>query len=161
MMTSSSSSSSSLPLVAAPSAAFRRGSSSSSRSSVLVLVATSLFLLSLVGDAEALTQNSVCVCRCCSHGDCHPIAGGTFPVDSCSNECGKDSCEERYANTTTVCTAGTGVSYVKAECFARNAVFPQLTCFILIGLLTGLVVFGVAKDYVPALAAYSTKHFNY
>ena len=115
------------PAAAAAAAAFRRGSSaSSSRSRVFLLVAVSLVFLGLVGEAEALTQNSVCVCRCCSHGDCHPIAGGTFPVDSCSDGCGKDSCEDRYANTTTVCTAGTGVSYVKAECFARNAVFPQV-----------------------------------
>ncbi|KAJ9468472.1 endochitinase [Diplonema papillatum] len=127
------------------------------------VVVTALLLALACGEVQAETHQMVCVCRCCYLGDCKAIANATAPLDTCTL-CTKKKCMQLIANSTDEAAGGclqTANTFVKAECYNRNAFFPKLTCFVLIGLLTGLVVFGVAKDHIPALAAYSAKHFNY
>eukprot|EP01059_Diplonema_ambulator_P000137 TRINITY_DN10124_c0_g1_i1.p1 TRINITY_DN10124_c0_g1~~TRINITY_DN10124_c0_g1_i1.p1 ORF type:complete len:134 (+),score=10.22 TRINITY_DN10124_c0_g1_i1:47-448(+) len=126
---------------------------------------TLLVLLCLLGcsSGEGSEYQMVCVCRCCYLGDCKPAqSNGTFPTDSCS-ACTKDRCSSRLGgrNATLGQECDGDKTFLKAECYNRNAFFPKLTCFVLIGLLMGLIIFGVAKNQVPALAAYSAKHFDY
>eukprot|EP01060_Flectonema_neradi_P010193 TRINITY_DN17307_c0_g1_i1.p1 TRINITY_DN17307_c0_g1~~TRINITY_DN17307_c0_g1_i1.p1 ORF type:complete len:133 (+),score=21.41 TRINITY_DN17307_c0_g1_i1:89-487(+) len=123
----------------------------------MLLTISLLVSLATISQAEG-SSALVCVCRCCSPWDCKPMKG-TYQISSCA-ECTTDQWKKSFPDELDQCVVSEG-TFLKAECYNRNAFFPKLTCFVLIGLVSGLIVLGIAKTHIPALAAYTAKYFNY
>ena len=123
-----------------------------------ILFTTILLLSVLSSTAGEGSSALVCACRCCSPWDCKPMKG-TYPIASCG-DCTTDEWKRTFPNELGQCVISDN-TFLMAECYNRNAFFPKLTCFVLIGLVSGLIVLGIAKTHIPALAAFTARYFNY
>eukprot|EP00756_Hemistasia_phaeocysticola_P056745 Hpha_TRINITY_DN3326_c0_g1::TRINITY_DN3326_c0_g1_i1::g.172387::m.172387 len=121
-----------------------------------VVLLSTIMMAGMALGQQTPSASTVCVCRCCYLGDCTAIKGGngTHTVERC-DMCTNEICSARYGS---LCGTNQGLM---GECYDREALFPKLTCFLLIFIITGLIAFGIAKNHVPMFAAYNLRHFNY